>query len=458
MFYEEPIRLTINDSVVNPVYRPYFTCPVRHLHLYGGAGSGKSVAVAQMVIFRCFLTPGERILCVRKVYRTCRRSQFALLVDVLTDWGLIGHVNVLRGEMEIIFPNGSRIMFAGMDDPEKIKSIAGITSIWIEEATELMEVDFNQLNLRLRGGTPSYKQLICSYNPIYDTHWIRQRFHLDPIDECEVVHTTYKDNRFLDQEYITELERLSELDEEFYHIYTLGLWATPTDTIIRKWKVVPGLPTTNIVARAFGLDFGSASPSALVEVVWRTPSTKLSAELTSEPGIPSLSKNVEGSMPEPVEGGGLYCHQHFYRTQMSNLDIIKGLQEAGVSRTALIAADASEPDRIEEISRAGFNIHPANKNVRYGLDYLNRFTIHVTAESSDVQKELPTYKWRKNKDGVVLDEPVKFNDHTIDATRYAAITGAEYFGIYKPPIPRSAKERHIKRKRKRKNTLKGYLE
>ncbi len=443
------MRITFRDSVINPAYRPYIGCPVRHLHMYGGAGSGKSVAAAQKVIIRCCSTPGERILCVRKVYRTCRKSQFALLVDVLTDWNLLGVVKVIRGEMEIIFPNGSRIMFAGMDDPEKIKSIAGITSIWIEEATELLEVDFNQLNLRLRGKTPSYKQILCTYNPIYDTHWIRQRFHLNPVDPCELLHTTYKDNVFLDPEYIAELERLSELDTEFYTIYTLGLWATPTDTIIKHWKVVPELPRTNIVARAYGLDFGSASPSTLIEVVWTLSLTH------PLPGGVSREAGRGGSVSTP---NALYWHEHFYRTNMSNLEIITGLHDAGVSSADLIAADAAEPDRIDEIARAGFNIHPANKSVRYGIDYLKRFTIHVTSDSADILKELPTYKWRKTKEGVLLDEPVKFNDHTLDAGRYASLTGAEYFGIYKPPVPGPTKEKHITRRSKRKNFFKGYLD
>ncbi len=132
----------------------------------------------------------------------------------------------------------------------------------------------------------------------------------------------------------------------------------------------------------------------------------------------------------------LHLHEHFYQPNMSNRDIIDGLYEAGISRTDLIAADSAEPDRIEEIYREGFNVHPAKKNVRYGLDYMRRFPLHITTDSANLLKELPTYKWRKDKNNNVLDQPVKFNDHAIDAARYAAITGAEYFGLYKPGLSR----------------------
>ncbi len=281
------MHITISENIVNPVYRPYMSCPVRNLHACGGAGSGKSHFAGQKLIIRCFKETGHRFLITRKIARTIRKSQFALLLDTLQAWGLYNYVTVNKAEMELTFPNGNQIVSAGLDDPEKIKSIAGITGVWIEEATDLLEQDYNQVNLRLRGPTAHYKQILLTYNLIYEGHWLRKRFHVDPIDDSIILRTTYKDNRFLDVEYIRELERLAEIDEEFYTIYTLGEWGTPTDTIFKNWTTVPYHPTGDqIIARAYGLDFGSASPSALIEVVWSPAS--------------SFQDNTEIIAPHPV--------------------------------------------------------------------------------------------------------------------------------------------------------------
>lgn len=121
-------------------------------------------------------------------------------------------------------PTGNELICAGMDDPEKIKSIAGITSVWCEEATELDEADFNQLELRVRGETKSYKQFIITFNPISDTHWLKKRFFDAPDSETLLLNTTYKDNHFLDDDYRNHLMNRVRSNENLYKVYVLGDW------------------------------------------------------------------------------------------------------------------------------------------------------------------------------------------------------------------------------------------
>lgn len=213
---------------INPVYQPFFYNEKRFLVLYGGAGSGKSVFATQKIITRCLMNSGERFLVCRKVARTIKRSVFQLFKDILSLWGLLKKCKVNNTDFSIEIPcddgNTSSIMFAGMDDPEKIKSIAGVTGIWLEEATEFDEKDVDQLNLRLRGESPSYKQIMLTFNPVSERNFLKAKFFDQINPRVSTLKTTYRDNEFLDDDYITELEDEIMGDENLRRIYVDGEW------------------------------------------------------------------------------------------------------------------------------------------------------------------------------------------------------------------------------------------
>ena len=219
--------LDLRENIL-PVYKPAFHNEDRFLVFKGGAGSGKSVFAAQKVIARCLTEPGHRFLVLRKVDKSIRDSCFLLCKDLIEQWGLTDHCTVHKAEMRITIPSlgggVSEILFKGLDDREKIKSIQGITGIWFEEATEFDKDDLTQLNLRLRGETPFYKQIIITFNPIDETHWLKAYFYDDSPSSCTRVHSTYLDNTYCDEEYIAELLDLAETDENYYRIYCLGEW------------------------------------------------------------------------------------------------------------------------------------------------------------------------------------------------------------------------------------------
>lgn len=211
---------------VNDVYYNLLGNDKRYLILLGGSGSGKSVFAAQKKIIRC-LQAKERMLIIRKVGDTIKDSVFKLTTTLLSDYNILNKCQVNKTEKTVLFPNGSEMLMKGLDDPEKIKSIAGITSIWIEEATELSEDDFDQLDLRLRGETVSYKQIILTFNPIDERHWIKKRFFDETNDKTTTLKTTYEDNVFLDDEYRDVLELKSKTNPNYYRIYKLGEWGKP---------------------------------------------------------------------------------------------------------------------------------------------------------------------------------------------------------------------------------------
>jgi len=210
---------------INHVYLPYLKNKDRYLILYGSAGSGKSVFAAQKVVARLVGEAGHRMLVVRKVANTLRSSVFQLIIDTIRSYGLFDEFNINKSEMRITHnPTGNEILMGGLDDVEKLKSIAGVTSIWIEEATELTADDFDQIDLRLRGETENYKQIVLSFNPIDERHWLKGRFFDNELEDATILKTTYRDNDFLDEDYKRTLELKAKVNPNYYRIYVLGEW------------------------------------------------------------------------------------------------------------------------------------------------------------------------------------------------------------------------------------------
>jgi hypothetical protein len=224
---------------VNPVFAPLARTSKRYAFNYGGAGSGKSVFSAQNCIQKCLRNEHHKILLVRKYKTDVRDSCFAQVKKELSKSGLKSKVHIRENAMEFDFPNGAQILGRGLDDSERIKSIEGITVIWIEEANEITEKDFNMLDLRLRGSKPVDFQIILTFNPaISKSHWIRKRFfegnkvnHPDAF----ALKTTYRDNVYADKKYE---EILSNLDDELKAIYKYGDFydvADPDQVIKDRW-------------------------------------------------------------------------------------------------------------------------------------------------------------------------------------------------------------------------------
>jgi len=215
----------------NKAFLPLFFCDKRYLVLMGGGGSGKSIFAGRKILERVYTENGHNVLVLRKVARTLRESCFRQLVSQIQEHFDISAWKINKTEMSILSPNGSRIIFAGLDDAEKLKSIYGITMVWIEEASEISLSDFNQVDIRLRGKTAYYKQIILSFNPINVNHWLKKRFFDTKDPDSMVVKTTYKDNRFLDDEAKKVLENFRDTDEYYYNVYALGNWGTSGQSI-----------------------------------------------------------------------------------------------------------------------------------------------------------------------------------------------------------------------------------
>ncbi|MCP4645823.1 MAG: PBSX family phage terminase large subunit [bacterium] len=280
--------LTNLPGLVSPAFWPLIPDPSRYLVMWGGAGSSKSYTAAQKVITRAIATPGHKFVCCRKFATSVRGSVYELLREVLSSWDFLRFVHVHKQDMEFTFPNGSRILCRGLDDREKLKSIPGITGFWLEEPTELEQEDLLQCDLRLRGATPGYKQIMFSFNPVVISNWIHAEFFeeqpgLRIIDghtqrykrgafDVTLHHSTFADNPFIDDAYRQVLENLASASKLYYTVYKLGLWGSPEGTIYyafsratspeRAANVDPSVEMDNILPLCWAMDFniGAGKP------------------------------------------------------------------------------------------------------------------------------------------------------------------------------------------------------
>ena len=219
----------------NETFFPLYMDESRYLVLMGGGGSGKSIFAGRKIIERASSECGHRFLIVRKVARTLRESCFRQLTDQLRELGIKFTAN--QSDMTIRLANGSELIFSGLDNVEKLKSIYNVTGIWIEEASELLEEDFNQLDIRLRGESSHYKQIILTFNPISALHWLKRRFFDRDDPRARVHRSAYRDNRFLDKSAAETLESFRESDPYYYQVYCLGEWGVTGRTIFNAVDV-----------------------------------------------------------------------------------------------------------------------------------------------------------------------------------------------------------------------------
>ena len=378
---------------------------------YGGAGSGKSYGATQKIFLKA-LKHKRKVLVIRKIQRTIKDSIWALIISHLHASGFYNACRLNKSDYEIELPNGSVFLFKGLDDPEKIKSIDGITDIVIEEATELTEDDFTQLNLRLRADAP-WLQIYLMFNPISKKNWVYDYFFVRPLpDNVKVIKTTYQDNKFLSDEYRQELERLKDRNPAYYRIYALGEFATLD-------KLVFPVYTTKIVSetdvqglkRWIGLDFGYINdPSA---IVWGH--------------IDTANKRI-------------YVTGEYVKRGMKNNEIADVMSDLGLCKDKSYG-DSAERKSIDEIRDKGVNIEPAEKgkdSVIHGIQWIQQYELIVDERCFKVIEELENYTWKKDKKtGEYVNEPVDTFNHTIDAIRYGLnkyIKGTKTPTVVKKPL------------------------
>ncbi|MDO4173707.1 MAG: PBSX family phage terminase large subunit [Eubacteriales bacterium] len=401
----------------NPCFREVDRSQKRYIIMKGSAGSGKSVDTAQNYILRLMRDKGRNLLCVRKSDITNRDSTYAELTGAIYRmFGDSAKQYWIVKQSPLMLEckaNGNQIIFRGVNDEsqrEKLKSITfktgKLTDVWIEEATEITQSDFEIIDDRLRGILPDgqFYQIRCTFNPVNKNHWIKKVF-FDTLDPNVLTHhSTYLDNRFIDAAYHARMARRKEVDPEGYRIYGLGEWGEIGGLILHNWETAEVSQNLNDYDDiALGQDFGFNHANAILLLGMRDDN--------------------------------IYILRELYVFEQETSEIIPVAMKNGFPTDRVMWCDSAEPDRIKMWKSAGFRARPVQKEKttekKYQvsqIDWLKgvvsrdkavKRQIFVDASCVNTIKELQQWKWKKDeKTGQYLDEPVPFQDDAMAALRY----------------------------------------
>ncbi len=386
---------------VNDVYIPFLLEERSTQIYYGGSSSGKSFFLAQRVVMDNLR--GVNWLLTRNIGKTIRNSLFNEIKKAISAYEVNHLYSINKSDMVITCKeNGKQILFAGLDDVEKLKSITPangvLERIWIEEATEVKREAYLQLKKRLRGYSPFKKAIILSFNPILKNHWIYKDFFGNWRDDktiyrdkdISILKTTYKDNKFLTVDDVYSLE--NESDEYFRNVYTYGNWGVLGHVIFKNWIVEDLSESISGFDHIYnGMDFGySSDPNAMIRL-----------------HLDKKNKKI-------------YVFDEWYQAGMSDDELAEVCKD--FFRGGIITCDSSEPKTIDYLSMNGIKAVPAVKgpdSINRGIRYLQGYGIVIHKDCQNFRNEIEQYHWKEDKYGNAMAKPVDANNHLIDALRYA---------------------------------------
>lgn len=400
---------------MNPSFREVDRSKKRYIVMKGSAGSGKSVDTAQNYILRLMQDKGRNLVCIRKADITNRDSTYAELTGAI--YKMFGdkadkYWNIKQSPLQLTCrANGNQIIFRGVNDEkqrEKLKSITfqrgKLTDVWIEEATEITQADFEIIDDRLRGELPEgqFYQIRMTFNPVNKNHWIKKVFFDIPDANTLTHHSTYLGNRFIDEAYKARMERRKLVDPEGYQIYGLGEWGEIGGLILHNWEVQEiSLNLNDYDDISIGQDFGFNHANAILLL--------------------------------GIKDDNIYILDEVYVFEKETSEIIPVAIAQGIPMNREMWCDSAEPDRIKTWKNAGFRAKGVDKGGSHGsvkaqIDWLKgvvrkdktvKRMIYVHPHCTNTIKELQQWKWKKDeRTGEYLDEPVAFQDDAMAALRY----------------------------------------
>ena len=344
----------------------------------GGSRSSKSYSVVQLLIHIAISNPNTRISMVSHSLPHIKRGVYRDFKGIMEQWNIWDEKDFRYTDFIYTFKNGSYIELFGLEDPDKAKGPAR-DILFVNEANLISKALFDQLLIRTTG------QVFLDWNPADFISWV---YEVADNPQNKRIHSTYLNNiSNLSDSQIRNIEQYKDLPDDFmWKVYGLGERGSAKEIIYTQWKQYDEAPDGDVF---YGLDFGYVHPAALIKVTHHE--------------------------------GQNYFEEIVYQSGLTLSDLSRLIKEKLPER-ATIYADAAEPKSIEELYRQGFNIKPAQKDVWAGIVKMKSYPINLHYNSKNLRREFMSYKWKKDKNDNVIEEPVKANDDLMDACRYAVFT------------------------------------
>ena len=350
--------------------------------LQGSSRSAKTWSVVQFLCIYCLNNAGTTVSIIRAGMPSIKRTVYRDFKNVMLSLGWWNDKSMNKSEYVYTFPNGSWIEFFSTDDEQKVRG-SKRKILFVNEANELSFIEWQQLQMR----TTEFS--ILDYNPSFsEDHWINQ------VNEEKNTYwfiSTYKDNPFLEQKVIDEIESLKWKNPSLWRIYGLGQRAIVEGLIFENVVVSDYIPVEALRRKWYGIDLGYTNdPTAIVMVC--------------------------------VYGNDMYIDEVCYQTKMLSDDIIKACKD--VRDAPEFICESADPRLIDEIYNAGVDIKAVQKfpgSIKAGIMKMQQYRIHITSRSTNIRKEFNNYTWRQDKEGKWLNEPIDCYNHAIDACRYVVL-------------------------------------
>lgn len=349
---------------------------------------------AHKTIMYALQHPGARIGVFRLTLPSLKQTALLEIRNALIKYEIPYHENKSEGIIELLIGEEKPVMFfRSLDDLKKIRSM-NLDMVYVEQAEEVRDVEtFIELDARIRSEVmqKDYGQFLMVVTPETQGHWIYQNFHRKPLKDSRVVHFHYTSNPFVDENYIKRAEALKEIDYDSYLKLTLGQWGKVGNIVYENWDIKES--ERGYEYYTAGMDFGYNNPSCFLLIGW----------YDGEPYI-----------VDEVYERGLINNQFISKC-------VQLLRKYGLNpgRLNKVYGDGAEPDRIQEFCDYGFDCVPGIKDVIAKTQAVKRVKVHIAERCENTIDEIKKYYYQKDKDGNILDKPVKFGDHAMDAMGYA---------------------------------------
>lgn len=377
----ETLRLIKRTPVFKKNYEVLLNSQKRYICNEGGSRSGKTFGITMAIIKYADETPNRAITICSHSLPHLKRGAMRDFFYIIQDWGIYKEQWHNRTDNIYKFPNGTYVEFVGLEEADRARG-AGRDLLFVNECNLISKQLFDQLDIRTRW------KVITDLNPSDYDCWA---YALADGKDADLIRSNYKNNiSNLPEVQVRVIESYKDADPNglMWKVFGLGERGASEEQIYTHYKLCDQLPGKG--ATWYGLDFGYNVQTALVKVEF-----------------------FEGS---------IYVEEVIYQTRLTTSDLVLELKKVNIGEYDEVYCDAAEPKTIEELYRAGINAMPADKDVTEGIRKVKSYPVYITNKSGNLRKELGSYKWKKDKNDKVLDEPTKENDHLCDALRYAVFT------------------------------------